>query len=196
MKRRSLLPVALILAGLAFSAEAQRDRGNAIAETVELFRAIPQVAPYFQSAYGYAVWPRIARGGLGFGGSRGRGDIFIGGQMVGTSTLVEASFGFQAGGQTYRQIIFFQDAEAYQSFAKDSFEFDAQAQAVAVTASAEAGTGTTGSRTSAGAGSPNTAAGGGYMGGMQIFTMAEGGLMYKATIAGQRYNFEPAGGAE
>ena len=51
--------------------------------------------------------------------------------MVGTSTLVEASVGLQAGGQTYRQIIFFQDAEAYQAFAKDGFEFDAQAQAVA-----------------------------------------------------------------
>ena len=62
-----------------------------------------------------------------------------------------------------------------------------------MTASAEAGAGTTGARTSAGAGSPNTAAGGGYTNGMQIFTMAEGGLMYKATIAGQRYNFEPVG---
>ena len=191
MKRRSLFPVALILAGLSFSADAQRVRD--VSETVELFRAIPQVAPYFQSAYGYAVWPRIARGGLFVGGSRGRGQIYVGGTMVGTSTLVEASIGLQAGGQTYRQIIFFQDAEAYQAFAKDGFEFDAQAQAVAVTASAEAGAGTTGARTSAGAGSPNTAAGGGYSNGMQIFTMAEGGLMYKATIAGQRYNFEPAG---
>jgi hypothetical protein len=62
-----------------------------------------------------------------------------------------------------------------------------------VTASAEAGAGTQGSRASAGAGNPNTAAGGGYYKGMQVFTMAEGGLMYKATIAGQRYNFEPAG---
>ena len=196
MKRKSLFPMALILLGLAFSAHAQRDRNRSVAETVELFRSIPQVAPYFQSAYGYAVWPRIARGGFFVGGSRGRGDIYVGGQMVGTSTLVEASIGLQAGGQTYRQIIFFQDAEAYQSFAKDGFEFDAQAQAVAVTASAEAGAGTTGSRSSAGAGSPNTAAGGGYSNGMQIFTMAEGGLMYKATVAGQRYNFEPAGGSE
>jgi lipid-binding SYLF domain-containing protein len=190
VKARILLPLALVLTGLAFSAQAQRVKD--VTETVELFRSIPQVAPYFESAYGYAVWPRIARGGFFVGGSRGRGQIYVGGQMVGTSTLVEASIGFQAGGQTYRQIIFFQDAEAYQSFAKDGFEFDAEAQAVAVTASAEAGAGTTGSRASAGAGSPNTAAGGGYSGGMQIFTMAEGGLMYKATVAGQRYNYEPA----
>jgi lipid-binding SYLF domain-containing protein len=188
VKLKVLLPVA-ILAGFALSAAAQRVRD--VTETVELFRAIPQVAPYFESAYGYAVWPRIARGGLFVGGSRGRGQIYVGGALVGTSMLIEASIGLQAGGQTYRQVIFFENAEAYQAFAQDGFEFDAQAQAVAVTASAEAGAGTTGARASAGAGSPNTAAGGGYNNGMQIFTMAEGGLMYKATIAGQRYNYEP-----
>jgi lipid-binding SYLF domain-containing protein len=187
MKLKILLPAAILL-GLAFNAEAQRDRDDT--ETLEIFRNIPQVAPYFNSAYAYAVWPRIARGGFFVGGSRGRGQIFVGGQKAGTSTLVEASIGLQAGGQTYRQIIFFQDQAAYESFARDSFEFDAQAQAVAVTASAEAGAGTTGARASAGAGSPNTAAGGGYNKGMQIFTIAEGGLMYKATIAGQRYNYQ------
>lgn len=189
MKFKILMSAAL-LAGLSLSAEAQRVRD--VSETIELFQSIPQVAPYFQSAYGYAVWPRIGRGGLGIGASRGRGQVYVGGQLTGFSTHTEVSVGLQAGGQTYRQIIFFQNREAYEEFTRDSFEFDAQAQAVAVTASAEAGAGTTGARTSAGAGRPNTAAGGGYSNGMQIFTMAEGGLMYKATIAGQRYNFEAA----
>jgi lipid-binding SYLF domain-containing protein len=110
--------------------------------------------------------------------------------MTGFSIHTEISIGLQAGGQTYRQIIFFEDRETYEEFTRDSFEFDASASAVAVTASAQAGAGTSGSRASAGAGNPNTAAGGGYHNGMQVFTMAEGGLMYQATIAGQRYNFE------
>ena len=42
-----------------------------LSETIELFRGIPQVAPYFESAYAYAVWPRIGRGGLGIGGASG-----------------------------------------------------------------------------------------------------------------------------
>lgn len=189
MKKRHVL-TALAILGLAATAHAQRVRD--VSETVELFRNIPQVASYFESAYGYAVWPRIGRGGFGIGASRGRGQVYVGGQMTGFSTLTEISIGLQAGGQTYRQIIFFEDAEAYQSFTADTYEFDASAQAVAVTASAEAGAGTTGARSTAGAGSPNTAAGGGYTDGMQVFTMAEGGLMYKATIAGQRYNFELA----
>jgi len=180
----------MLIVGLVATAQAQRVRD--VSATVELFRNIPQVAPYFEASYGYAVWPRIGRGGLGIGASRGRGQVYVNGQMTGFSTLTEVSFGLQAGGQTYRQIVFFQNKAAYDQFTSDTFEFDASAQAVAVTAGAEAGAGTTGARTSAGVGSPNTAAGGGYTGGMQIFSMAEGGLMYKATIAGQRYNFEPA----
>ncbi len=188
MKSRHFL-TGMLLVGLVTTAFAQKVRD--VSATVELFRDIPQVAPYFDASYGYAVWPRIGRGGLGIGASRGRGQVYVNGQLTGFSTHTEVSIGFQAGGQTYRQIVFFQNKEAYDEFTEDSFEFDASAQAVAVTASAEAGAGTTGARTSAGVGSPNAAVGGGYTNGMQIFTMAEGGLMYKATIAGQRYNFEP-----
>lgn len=189
MKLKLVFSVAL-LAGLVATAHAQRNRDPS--EAIELFQSIPEVAPYFQAAYGYAVWPRIARGGLGIGASRGRGQVFVSGQMMGTSRLVEVSIGLQTGGQTYRQIIFFEDREAYDKFTSGGFEFDASASAVAVTASAQATAGTQGASASAGAGNPNTAAGGGYHNGMQVFTMAEGGLMYKATIAGQRYNFDTA----
>jgi lipid-binding SYLF domain-containing protein len=181
---------AALLAGLAITAQAQRVRD--VSDTVELFQSIPQVAPYFETAYGYAVWPRIAQGGLGVGASRGRGQVYVGCQFMGFSRLVEVSIGLQAGGQTYRQIVFFQNQAAYENFISGSFEFDASASAVAVTASAQAGAGTQGARASAGAGNPNTAAGGGYHNGLEVFTMAEGGLMYQATIAGQRYRFDAA----
>lgn len=159
-------------------------------ETINLFKGIPQVAPYFQNAYGYAVWDRIGRGGLGIGGARGRGQVYQGGNVTGFSTLTDITFGAQAGGQAYRQIIFFQNQAAYDKFIGGKFEFDATASAVAVTASAQASAGTQGASTSAGAGNPNTGAAAGYVGGMQTFTMAEGGLMYAATIGGQRYNFK------
>lgn len=177
---------------VAFAATAQAQRVRDVSASVELFQGIPEVAPYFNSAYGYAVWPRIARGGLGVGASRGRGQVYVGGQLVGFSRLVEVSIGLQAGGQTYRQIVFFRDREAFEKFTGGGFEFDASASAVAVTASAQAGAGTQGASATAGAGSPNAAAGGGYHNGLQVFTMAEGGLMYKATIAGQRYNYDAA----
>ncbi len=159
-------------------------------ETIELFKTIPQVAAYFGSAYGYAVWDRIGRGGLGIGGARGRGQVYLGGKVTGFSTLTDITFGAQAGGQAYRQVIFLQNKAAYDKFVSGKFEFDASASAVAVTASAQASAGTQGASSSAGAGNPNTGAAAGYVNGMQTFTMAEGGLMYAATIGGQRYNFK------
>jgi hypothetical protein len=159
-------------------------------ETIELFRAIPQVAPYFQSAYGYAVWQRIGRAGLGIGGATGKGQVYVGGKVTGFSRLSDITFGAQAGGQTYRQVTFFENKAAYDQFTTGKFEFDASASAVAVTASAQASAGTAGTSATAGAGNPSTGAGAGYQGGMQTFTMAEGGLMYAATIGGQKYNFK------
>jgi lipid-binding SYLF domain-containing protein len=180
----------LLLAALANSSQAQEPAD--VQEAIDLFESIPQVAPYFESAYGYAVWPRIASGGLGIGASRGKGQVFVDGAPTGTSTLTEISIGLQAGGQAYRQVVFFENKAAYDVFTGGTFEFDASASAVAVTASARVGAGTQGASASAGAGNPNSAIGAGYTNGMQVFTMAEGGLMYKATIAGQKYKFEAA----
>jgi len=176
----------LALPGLAAAQEVED-----YSQTIELFQGIPSVAPYFDSAYGYAVWRRIARGGLGIGAATGRGQVYVNGQVTGFARLVDISIGFQAGGQAYRQIIFFQNQAAYEEFTGGGFEFDAQASAVAVTASAQASSGTQGSQATAGAAGATSAAGGGYTNGMAVFTMATGGLMYQATIAGQRYNFRP-----
>jgi lipid-binding SYLF domain-containing protein len=188
MRLRAVLIAAALLASSNL-ALAQKVEDQS--ETINLFKGIPQVAPYFGSAYGYAVWDRIGRGGLGIGGARGKGQVYLGGKVTGISTLTDITIGAQAGGQAYRQVIFFQDKAAYDKFTSGKFEFDASASAVAVTASAQASAGTQGAAASAGAGRPNTGAGSGYpSGGMQTFTMAEGGLMYAATIGGQRYNFK------
>jgi len=185
------LPSALIAAAvLATSNMALAQKVEDQSETIGLFKSIPQVAPYFDSAHAYAVWDRIGRGGLGIGGARGRGQVYLGGKVTGFATLTDITFGAQAGGQAYRQVIFFEDQAAYDAFTNGKFEFDASASAVAVTASAQASAGTQGASSSAGAGRPNTGAAAGYVNGMQTFTMAEGGLMYAATIGGQRYNFK------
>ena len=63
---------------------------------------------------------------------------------------------------------------------------------IAVTASAQASSSTRGSQASVGAATSTELAGAeAYHNGMRVFTMAVGGLMYQATIAGQRYNFRP-----
>jgi lipid-binding SYLF domain-containing protein len=160
--------------------------------TINEFRAISAVSPYFDTAYGYAVWDRIARGGLGVGAATGRGQVYRGGQVTGFSRLIDVTFGFQAGGQAYKQIIFFEDERAYNEFTSGNYQIDATASAVAVTASAQATAGTQSSQASAGtSGAEGTGTVAGYHRGLQVFTMAIGGLMYQATIGGQKYNFTP-----
>ena len=185
--RGLLATLLLAISPLVHSQEVQD-----FSQTIAAFRQIPQVAPYFDSAYGYALWRTIGRGGIGIGGATGLGQLYVNGQVTGFSRLIDISIGFQLGGQAYRQIIFFENREAYDDFTSGNFEFDASASAVAVTASAQASAGTHGTQATAGAGNPTSGASGGYQNGLQVFTMAEAGLMYQATIGGQRYNFRPA----
>ena len=184
-----LRAVVIAAVALATSNMALAQDVDDYSKTIELFRGIPQVAPYFESAYGYAVWERIGRGGLGIGGATGRGQVYVGGKVTGFSRLSDITIGAQAGGQAYRQVIFFENKAAYDKFIGGKFEFDASASAVAVTTSAQASAGTQGTSATAAAGNPSAGAGSGYQGGMQTFTLAVGGLMYAATIGGQRYNF-------
>ena len=163
-----------------------------LSETIEAFKSVPVVQPFFDNSFGYAVWARIARGGIGIGGATGRGQVYVDGEVTGFSRLVDISIGLQLGGQVYRQVVFFENASTYDDFTEGKFEFDAQASAVAVTASARASSGTQGSQASVGAASSAELVGAEtYYEGMRVFTMTVGGLMYQATIAGQRYNFRP-----
>jgi lipid-binding SYLF domain-containing protein len=179
------------VASVAVCAPAAAQRVKDFSEAIDRFRQNEVIQPYFDSAYGYAVWDTIAKGGLGIGAATGRGQVYRNGRVTGFSRIVDISFGLQAGGQAYSQIIFFENEDAYDRFTSGKFQFDAQASAVAVTANAQASAGTEGGQASAGAGGPGTARATGYHNGMQVFTMAKGGLMYEAAISGQKYNFTP-----
>lgn len=160
--------------------------------TLEVFQQSPQTASYFENAYGYAVFPTVGKGGLGIGASHGKGQVYQGGKVTGTTSLTHVSIGFQAGGQAFSEIIFFEDQRAYEEFTQGNFEFDAKASAVAITAGAQAQAGTAGSSAGASSGprsgvqAPVT-----YHKGMATFTHAKGGLMYEAAIGGQKFSFKP-----
>ena len=191
MYRRSLILVvilALCLVGTGWAKRTEEDYEH----TIEIFKSVSGVAPFFDSAYGYAVFPSIGKGGLGIGAAHGKGEVYRGGEVTGFSSLTDLSIGLQAGGQAYRQIIFFQDKRAYEEFTSGSYEFDVGAGAVAVTASADASAGTQGTGAGASPGGASGAASGHeYHKGLLVFTISTGGLMYEATIAGQKYKFKP-----
>lgn len=128
------------------------------------------LVPVFKDAKALAVFPTVGKGGVGIGGAHGQGVLFEGGAASGYCSLSQATIGFQFGGQSYTQIIAFSTPDAVTSFKAGQFAFDAQASAVAV-------------KSGAGANAK-------YSSGVAVFTMNESGLMYEASIGGQKFSFQ------
>ena len=187
MSTRFLSILALVLLALA-TAQAQ---AGPCADTVTVFRNAGQSGHFFNKSFGYAVFPTIGRGGVGVGGARGNGCVYRQGKLVGRSTMNQLTVGLQLGGQAYSQIVFLQDERAFNEFTSGNFQFGAQVQAVAITAGAGATTSTAGNSASASGGRNDAATAGEFVRGMAIFTVARGGLMYEASVGGQRFSFSP-----
>jgi lipid-binding SYLF domain-containing protein len=191
MKKNYFFPVVLIvvMAALILSIPAYADKYS---DTIDVFKKSEVVQPFFKSAYGYAVFPTIGKAGIGIGGSYGTGQVYQGGKVTGEVSLIKGSIGWQFGGQAFSQIILFKDKRAYDEFTSGNFEFDATASAVAITAGAQAKAGTEGASAGASAG-PATGkqVKTDWHKGMAVFTHTKGGLMYEASIGGQKFKFKP-----
>jgi lipid-binding SYLF domain-containing protein len=171
-----ILPLLLLLLGLSacsgWDPQEKARTDMEVAHTIERFKQKDAgIQRFFDNAYGYAVFPNVGKGAVGIGGAYGTGQVFEQGHPIGRAKLVQLTVGFQWGGQAYSEIIFFQDRAALERFKQGEFEFSAQASAVAITLGASA-----------------TAD---YEQGVAVFTMAKGGLMYEASIGGQKFSFEP-----
>jgi lipid-binding SYLF domain-containing protein len=160
-------------------------------DTIKVFKEAGESGNFFKNSYGYAVFPSIGKGGAGIGGAYGKGRVYKGGEYVGDTSMTQLTIGFQLGGQFYSQIIFFEDKRAFDEFTNGNFEFGAQAEAVAITAGVSAGTSTTGSSAGVSGGKYNAETVGKYHKGMAIFSVAKGGLMYEASIGGQKFSYSP-----
>jgi lipid-binding SYLF domain-containing protein len=160
-------------------------------ETIDIFRNSGASASFFANSYAYAVFPTVGSGALGVGGAFGKGHVYVHGRYVGDATMGQLSVGFQAGGKAYSEVIFFQDKRALDEFESGSFEFGADASVVAITAGANASAATNGASAGASATADDATTRGVYQKGMAVFTIAKGGLMYSAAIAGQKFSYEP-----
>lgn len=133
----------------------------------------PGMSQVFADAHGYAVFPTVGKGGLGIGAARGKGYVYQRGRLIGRSTLTQVTIGLQLGGQAYSEVIFFKDAAALDNFKQGKLKLDAQVSAIALTARASADLA--------------------YHEGVAIVTMAKGGLMYEASVGGQKFSYQPIG---
>lgn len=161
------------------------------ADAIQTFKEAGESGKYFADSYGYAIFPSIGKGGIGIGGAHGGGRVFTQNAYVGDTKMTQVTVGFQLGGQVYSEIIFFQNKESFDKFTSGKFEFGAQAAAVAITAGASAQAGTGGTSASASGDENHARTAGGYQNGMAVFTVAKGGLMYEASIGGQKFSYKP-----
>lgn len=190
MKRFRLMALPVIL--LLLFASQSTAFADSHAKTIAIYESSPGVKPFFESAYGYAVFPTVGKGAIVVGVTYGRGKVYRGGTATGTVELNKMTLGFQLGGQAFSQMVFFEDERAYNEFTTGSFDFDFNVSAVAITAGVQASAGSLGATAGASIGpATGTQAGAEYYKGMAVFVHAKGGLMFEASIGGQRFNFKP-----
>jgi lipid-binding SYLF domain-containing protein len=167
---------------------------DSYSDTVQLFKNAGDSAAFFRKSYAYAVFPTVGEAGFIVGGAGGKGRVFVRDKYVGDTTVGQVSVGFQLGGKAYSEIIFFQDKRALDEFETGTFEFSAGVSAIAITAGASASAGTNGATSGASGGKKDAVtASGGFRKGLMVFTIAKGGLMYTATVAGQKFSYTPLG---
>ena len=130
----------------------------------------PTLTMWFESAYAYAVYPKVGKGGFIVGGAGGKGLVIRGTNTVGETSLSQVTIGAQIGGQVYAQYIMFKDQTAFEHFTRGNFEMGAQVSAVAITLGASKDAG--------------------YDGGVAVFTLADGGLMLEASVGGQKFKYK------
>ena len=181
------LPITLFV--VLFSLVSTSAWADAYVDTKKMFEDAG-ASNLFESAYGFALFPTIGEAGFVVGGAFGKGRVYERGSYIGDTKMIQASIGFQLGGSGYSQVVFFQDKRALHEFISGNFEFGAQAQAVALTTAAGASANTGGSSATASGGKNNATTGSsGYNKGMSTFTITKGGLMYEASIGGQKFSF-------
>lgn len=131
----------------------------------------PLMEKLLGSSYGYVIFPNVGKGAIGVGGASGGGTVFEKGAIVGKAQMTQVTVGFQFGGQAYREVIFFQDKATLDKFKDNKVEFSAQVSAVAAKSGASANAK--------------------YTDGIIIFTQQKGGLMYEASVGGQKFKYTP-----
>jgi len=176
---KSLIRIAtmlLVMTGLVLPAFlfAQDSKDNKLIEDcnyakAEFIKTDSLMQSLFDNSPGYVIFPNVGKGAVGVGGAAGNGILFENGKRTGKASMKQVSVGFQFGGQAYREAIFFENAAALDRFKQNKIEFTARASAVAVTTGASANVK--------------------YADGVMVFTQEKGGLMYEASIGGQKFNY-------
>jgi lipid-binding SYLF domain-containing protein len=166
--------VAALLVGCATAPASRAEQQALVAEGTSTLQQMrgedPGVGELVRRGYGYALFPKVTKGGLGVGGAYGRGVVYEQGRHVGYSDLSQASVGLQAGGQTFSELLVFESKDALDRFKAGQFNFAADASAVVL----ESGAATNAS----------------FIDGVAVIVRPIGGAMVEATLGGQKFAYQ------
>lgn len=152
--------------------DTSKDHITEAEQTIDTFKKTdPGMAKFFDTSVGYVVFPSVTKGAFGVGGAGGKGILFEQGSAVGKAQLRQITIGAQMGGQSYAEIIFFQTPAALADFKRNKASFAAQVSAVAAKNGASANAD--------------------YRNGVAVFTSTTTGLMFEASIGGQKFKYQP-----
>jgi lipid-binding SYLF domain-containing protein len=172
-----LAVAALALAVFAGTAAAKDSDSKMIADAdhalATLQKTDPSLKGFLTKAAGYVVFPGVGKGGLGVGGAHGNGVLYEGGKPIGTASLTQVNIGLQAGGQKFTEVIAFESERDLAKFKEGNFAFAGNVSAVAIKSGVSASAK--------------------FENGVAVFTAGEKGLMYEASVGGQKFKFEPFG---
>ncbi len=169
------LCLAILSAGCATAPEKSMSKAvlsAEVEETIAIFKEKdPKIERFFDKSYGYAVLPKVFKGAIGIGGAYGKGEVYEQGKMVGYCSMSQATLGLSLGGEYFREIVFFRDKIDLDRFKAGKYTFSAQVTGVAATAGA--------------------AAKADYQSGMAVFITTDKGLMFDASLGGQKFKYVP-----
>ena len=172
--RKTTLAALLVTAAFStFTALAADELESESRQAVASFQQKdPGLKTFFDQAAGYAIFPSVGKGGFIVGGAHGKGLVYEKGTITGKASMSQASVGAQVGGQSFSEIIFFENAAALDDFKAGKFEMSAGISAVV-----------------AAEGASQTAK---YTKGVAVFALPKKGLMAEASVGGQKFKFEPS----
>ena len=139
-------------------------------DVVALFlKTDPDLKQFFHNCAGYAVFPAVTKAALVIGGAQGGGYVYEKNKLIGMAMLTQMTLGWSFGAQSYAELIFFETPDALNQFKNDETVLSAQVGAVAASQGASVKAN--------------------YRLGVAVFSITRGGLMFEASVGGQKFQF-------
>jgi len=134
------------------------------------------IAGMIDKGNGYVIFPNAGKGAFVIGGGYGKGVVYDdAGAQIGFADITQLSAGAQIGGESFSELVVFENQDALNRFKNNEITFGANASAVIIKKGVGSGTS--------------------FKEGYAVYIMPKAGAMAEAAVAGQKFTFTPSSGS-